>query len=65
MRYLLGFVFLLISIWQLVITWRTFVKIKNEGDKSTSPFIMLGLWNSLLFAVIFFAVALWCFLLKF
>lgn len=65
MRYLVGFVFLLVSIWQLVITWRTFASIKNEGDKNTSPFIMLGLWNSLIFAVIFFAVALWCFLVKF
>lgn len=65
MRYLVGFVFLLVSIWQLVITWRTFASIKSEGDKNTSPFIMLGLWNSLIFAVIFFAVALWCFLVKF
>ncbi|PLS35096.1 hypothetical protein CYV26_06760 [Carnobacterium maltaromaticum] len=65
MRYLLGFVFLLVSIWQLVITWRTFASIKSEGDKNTSPFIMLGLWNSLIFAVILFAVALWCFLVKF
>ncbi|MFK4566278.1 hypothetical protein [Enterococcus sp. UD-01] len=65
MRYLFGFIFLLISIWQFIITWRTFTGLKKDGDKNTSPFIMLGLWNSLVFALIFIAVAFMCFFVNF
>ncbi|MEI5994322.1 hypothetical protein A5880_001880 [Enterococcus sp. 4G2_DIV0659] len=65
MRYLLGFIFLLIGIWQLVITWRTFTDLKKEGDKNTSSFIMLGLWNSLAFSLIFITVSLGSFFVSF
>ncbi|MGE7925835.1 hypothetical protein ACQKND_21980 [Viridibacillus arvi] len=65
MRYLFGFIFLLIGIWQLIITQRTFTGLKKDGDKSTSPFIMLGLWNSLVFAIIFIAVSLGSFFIDF
>lgn len=51
-----GIIFVLVGIWQLAITWRTFTKLKTEGSKETSPFIMLSLSNSLLFAVVFFTV---------
>ncbi|HBC4853573.1 hypothetical protein ACUXIF_001576 [Enterococcus faecalis] len=58
MRYLIGGIFLLISIWQFIVTGRTFSYLKKEGDKRTSPFILLGLWSSLVFAIISFAVAI-------
>ena len=56
MRYLIGGIFLLISIWQFIVTGRTFSYLK--GGKRTSPFILLGLWSSLVFAIISFAVAI-------
>ena len=46
MRYLIGGIFLLISIWQFIVTGRTFAYLKKEGGKRTSPFILLGLWSS-------------------
>ena len=60
MRYLIGGIFLLISIWQFIVTGRTFSYLKKEGGKRTrtSPFILLGLWSSLVFAIISFAVAI-------
>lgn len=58
MRYLIGGIFLLISIWQFIVTGRTFSYLKKEGSKRTSPFILLGLWSSLVFAIISFAVAI-------
>lgn len=57
MRYLIGGIFLLISIWQFIVTGRTFSYLK-KGGKRTSPFILLGLWSSLVFAIISFAVAI-------
>lgn len=58
MRYLIGGIFLLISIWQFIVTGRTFSYLKKEAGKRTSPFILLGLWSSLVFAIISFAVAI-------
>ena len=52
MRYLIGGIFLLISIWQFIVTGRTFSYLKKESGKRTSPFILLGLWSSLVFAII-------------
>lgn len=63
MRYLIGGIFLLISIWQFIVTGRTFSYLKKEGGKRTSPFILLGLWSSLVFAIISFAVAIASFFL--
>ncbi|HEY0221223.1 MAG TPA: hypothetical protein VGC17_00110 [Lactovum miscens] len=65
MYYLISFICLFISVWQFIVTWRTFTSLKKEGDKRTSPFIMLGLWSSLAFAIIFFAVAIAFFLGEF
>ncbi|EKZ0362665.1 hypothetical protein ACTRHR_001444 [Enterococcus faecalis] len=58
MRNLIGGIFLLISIWQFIVTGRTFSYLKKESGKRTSPFILLGLWSSLVFAIISFAVAI-------
>ena len=58
MRYLIGGIFLLISIWQFIVTGRTFSYLKKEGGKRTSPFILLGLWSSLVFAIISLAEAI-------
>lgn len=58
MTYAIGVVFLLISIWQIFITWRTISKLKLAAGKETSPFILLGIASSLIFAVIFFTVAI-------
>lgn len=52
MRYLIGGIFLLISIWQFIVTGRTFSYLKKEGGKRTSPFILLGLWSSLVLSLI-------------
>ncbi|MDK1726401.1 hypothetical protein [Dellaglioa algida] len=60
MIYIIGFIFILFAIWQLVLTWRTFKKLKKEGNKDTSSFIMLALSNSLLFVVVFLVVGISC-----
>ncbi|CAM2956645.1 conserved hypothetical protein [Dellaglioa algida] len=60
MIYIIGFIFILFAIWQLVLTWRTFKKLKKEGNKDTSSFIMLAFSNSLLFVVVFLVVGISC-----
>ncbi|MHC9536209.1 hypothetical protein ACVQ8P_00085 [Dellaglioa sp. BT-FLS60] len=64
MLYIFGFIFILIAIWQLVLTWKTFTKLKKEGTKDTSSFIMLALSNSLLFAIVFLLVGVGCLFFK-
>lgn len=61
MNYIISIVFVCISIWQFTMTWRTFTHLKKEGNQNTSPFIMLSLFSSLLFAVLFLAIALFSF----
>nr|WP_137614330.1 hypothetical protein [Enterococcus viikkiensis] len=61
MTYMIGIFFLLISIWQFYITKRTFSQIRKKGNESTSPFILFGLWGSLVFALCSLYVAILCF----
>lgn len=56
----IGLIFIIIALWQLFITGRAFNKLKAEGGKETSPFIMLGLSNSMIFAIVFFVVGIGC-----
>ncbi|MGX6977696.1 hypothetical protein ACWN8V_00265 [Vagococcus elongatus] len=65
MIYLIGIIFLLVGLWTLVMTWRAFTYVKKDGDENTSPFIVLGLGNGLIFSVISIGVALACFFNKF
>ncbi|WP_159721237.1 hypothetical protein [Enterococcus sp. CSURQ0835] len=58
MRYGLALVFLLISLWQFMMTRRAFIQLRQKGDQTTSPFIMLSLWSSLVFTIIFFGIGL-------
>ncbi|MBS5819760.1 hypothetical protein [Enterococcus gilvus] len=58
MRMIIGIVFLLLGIWQLWMTVRTFKNIKKEGNENTSPFIMLSLWGSIVMVVIFLSLAI-------
>lgn len=37
MNYLFGVIFLLLSIWQLVMTKRSFSSLKKNGNENTSP----------------------------
>lgn len=60
MIYIIGFIFILFALLQLVLTWRSFTKFKKEGNKDTSSFIMLALSNSLLFVVVFLVVGVSC-----
>lgn len=57
MRYVIGVIFLLLSIWQFIMAKRAFKNLKQNGDEGTSPFIMFGLWSGLLFAFIFLVAA--------
>ncbi|MGM0165864.1 hypothetical protein IGI39_000815 [Enterococcus sp. AZ135] len=57
MNYILGIVFLLLSVWQLAMTKRSFTDLKKNGNKNTSPFIMLGLWFSFIIGISFLAAA--------
>ncbi|MBO0456655.1 hypothetical protein JZO77_07900 [Enterococcus hulanensis] len=57
MSYVLGTIFLLLSVWQFVMFKRSLTHFKQRGDKNTSPFIMLALWSGLLFAITFLGIA--------
>ncbi|MGG5369927.1 hypothetical protein [Enterococcus sp. AZ196] len=61
MSYLIGAVFLLLSIWQLVMTKRSFTHLKKGGNENTSPFILLGLWFSFIIGISFLFAAGYCF----
>ncbi|KFO17979.1 hypothetical protein NQ080_12590 [Enterococcus faecium] len=65
MRYFLGIVFSLLSLWQFIVFKRAYTQLKQNGDKDTSPFIMLGLWSGLLFVIVFFVIAINCFFADF
>lgn len=62
MQYLLGSVFLLVSIWQLFMTKGYYQDLKKNGNKNTSPFAMLSLFFSLAFSIILFVIGVRCFL---
>lgn len=53
----LGIAFLILGIWQLWMTKRSFTSLKKTSDEKTSPFIMISLGSSLVMAVIFLAIA--------
>lgn len=61
MRYVIGCIFLLLSLWQFVMFKRAFTNLRQKGNKDTSPFIMLSLWSGLLFAIGFLGAAYSCF----
>ena len=61
MRYLIGCIFLLLSVWQFVMFRRAFTNLKQKGNKDTSPFIMVSLWSGLVLTIIFLGVAISCF----
>lgn len=65
MQFALSLFFLLIAIWQLTITRRTFTKLQLAGNNQTSPFMAFSLASSLLFALIFLAVAISCLAIRF
>lgn len=65
MKFLFGIVFLVLSIWQFIMCKQAFKNLKEKGNKSTSPFIMLSLWSGLLLAIIFLGIALSCIFGKF
>ena len=54
----LGIAFLILGIWQLWMTKRSFTSLKKTSDEKTSPFIMISLGSSLVMAVIFLAIAI-------
>ncbi|MGL9746873.1 hypothetical protein [Enterococcus sp. DIV0170] len=60
MNYLFGVIFLLLSIWQLVMTKRSFSSLKKNGNENTSPFILLGLWFSFIIGIVFLLAAGYC-----
>lgn len=60
MNYLFGVIFLLFSIWQLVMTKRSFSSLKKNGNENTSPFILLGLWFSFIIGIVFLLAAGYC-----
>jgi len=60
MKFLFGFVFLVLSIWQLIMCKQAFKNLKQKGNENTSPFIMLSLWSGVLLAIIFLGIALSC-----
>lgn len=61
MRYVIGCIFLLLSVWQFVMFRRAFTNLKQKGNKDTSPFIMVSLWSGLVLTIIFLGVAISCF----
>jgi hypothetical protein len=60
MNYLFGVIFLLLSIWQLAMTKRSFSSLRKDGNENTSPFILLGLWFSFIIGIVFLLAAGYC-----
>lgn len=54
---ILGVAFLILGVWQLWMTKRSFTSLKKSGNQNTSSFVMVSLWSSLVMAIIFFALA--------
>lgn len=54
---LIGMVFLVLGIWQLWMTKRSFSNLRNKGNAGTSPFIMVSLWSSFVMAILFLGIA--------
>jgi hypothetical protein len=46
---LIGFLFLLVAIWQFFITYRGFKKMRTEKDAGNSSFVAFGFFFSLIF----------------
>lgn len=56
-----GIIFLVLGVWQLWMTKRSFTNLRQKGNKDTSPFVMFSLWSSLLMAIIFLGISYSCF----
>lgn len=54
---LIGGVLLVIGLWQVWMTKRAFTHFKEQGNESTSPFLLISFWFSLLFAIILLSSA--------
>ncbi|MGL9727577.1 hypothetical protein [Enterococcus sp. DIV0756] len=61
MSYFIGVIFVLLGVWQFVMTKRSFSNLKKNGNKNTSPFVMFSLWSSLVIGICFFSAAGYCF----
>lgn len=47
----MGMLSSLVGCLQIFMTYRYFKIIKTKGDETTSPFIMVTLWSSLIFGI--------------
>lgn len=65
MSKLIGVVFLLLSVWQFWISKRSLKEVKQNGNKSTSPFMLVSLASSMGIAIVFLVVAFMCFTMDF
>lgn len=54
---IIGVAFLILGVWQLWMTKRSFTSLKKSGNQNTSSFVMVSLWSSLVMAIIFLALA--------
>lgn len=55
-----GFIIICFAIWQIYTAYLAFKQVKQVGNKSTSPFIALGVWSGLSFGILMvvFGIAL-------
>ncbi|MGL9816178.1 hypothetical protein IGK51_002786 [Enterococcus sp. DIV0098] len=49
---IIGVAFLILGVWQLWMTKRSFTSLKKSGNQNTSPFVMFSLWSSLVCGVV-------------
>ncbi|MDO4680995.1 MAG: hypothetical protein Q4A55_07100 [Aerococcus sp.] len=55
---LAGFGAILLACYQFYAVRRNYVYVKEHGNKSTSPFIMMSLWSGLLFGIALLIVSI-------
>ena len=50
-----GFIIICFAIWQIYTAYLALKQVKQVGNKSTSPFIALGVWSGLSFGILMVA----------
>ncbi|QDJ26990.1 hypothetical protein BHS00_05425 [Lactococcus carnosus] len=54
----IGLILFVLSIYGLNKSYKLFLQVKNRGNETTPPFIMLALWSSLVFYITLLGVAI-------
>jgi hypothetical protein len=57
----IGVVMITLAIYQIIALRNYFKQVKNNGNSSTSPFVMTSMWNLVIFIGFLLLVGIVCF----